>query len=164
MKGEPVTLTVDKKAKGAAVVAVIDELGAAGAPKVLVKTNGRGDLPKELTFTPQARVANAPGCSLAVMVLKDLSTATWPIKGGTGKRTRKGFAGPDLTHTSEALKKDIDACESKTAFVGSEAGVPWEDTFNLAATVLTSDEKKKIDTMVLLTEEPVAGRPVKLGK
>ena len=49
------------------------------------------------------------------------------------------------------------------AFVGGEDSVPWEDTFNLAGTILKSDGKKRIDTMVLL-DEPVAGRPVTLAK
>jgi hypothetical protein len=98
------------------------------------------------------------------MVLKDLSTATWPIKGGTGKRTRKGFAGPDLTHTQEALEKDLEHCDSTMAFVSADDGVPWEDAFNLAGTVLKSDGKKHLDTLVLLHEAPVAGRPITLAK
>ncbi|HVY44570.1 MAG TPA: biopolymer transporter ExbD, partial [Minicystis sp.] len=163
-KAEPQTLIVDKKAKVPVVATVVAELGAAGTPRVVIKTNGRGDLPKEVTFTPEGRVSSPPGCSVTAMVLKDLSTAVWPIKGGTGKRQRKGFAGPDLSHTSEALTKDLGACDSKVAFVSADDNVPWEDAFNLAGTVLKSDEKKHLDTLVLLKEAPVAGRPVALSK
>jgi hypothetical protein len=164
IEGAPVTLVVEKKAKVSAVAAVVSELGKAGAPKVIIKTDGRDDLPKELTVTPESKVSSPPGCSVVVMVLKDVSTAVWPLKGGLGKRHRKGFAGPDLSHTGDALTKDIDACDSKMAFFSGEDALPWEMSYNLAATVLGSDAKKKIDTLVLLKDTPVAGRAVALGK
>ena len=162
--GKPVTLSVEKKAKIPLVAEVIGALGKAGAPKIIVKTSGRGDLPKEVTFTPESRVSNPPACTVASMVLKDLSTAVWPMKGGTGKRHRKGFAGPDLTHTQEALEKDLEHCDSTMALVSAEDQVPWEDAFNLAGTVLKSDTKKRIDTLILLHEAPVAGRAITLVK
>jgi biopolymer transport protein ExbD len=162
--GKIVSINVEKKAKVPIVAEVLGALGKAGAPKVIIKTNGRGDLPKEVTFTPESRVSNPPACSVAAMVLKDLSTAIWPMKGGTGKRHRKGFAGPDLTHTQEALEKDLEHCESTVAFVSADDGVPWEDAFNIAGTVLKSDGKKRIDTLVLLREAPVAGRAITLAK
>jgi hypothetical protein len=37
-------------------------------------------------------------------------------------------------------------------------------TYNLAGTLMTSDEKKKIDTLVLPAEAPVAGRAITLKK
>src|SRR6185369_12893004 len=101
-------------------------------------------------------------CSIVTMVLKDFSTAVWTIKGGLGKRQRKGLAGPDLSNTGEQLEKDIAACESTIAFFSSEESVSWESAFNLAGTVIVSDKKKKIETVVLLREEPVAGRVVTL--
>jgi biopolymer transport protein ExbD len=162
--GKPVTLLVEKNAKSSAVAAVIGALGDAGAPKVTIKTNGRDDLPKEIEVTPEDRIAAPPGCAIAAMVLKDLSTAIWPVKGGTGKRQRKGLAGPDLSHTGEQLTKDISSCDATVAFFSSDDAVPWESAFNLAGTVLKSDEKKKIGTLVLLREAPIAGRPVAIGK
>jgi len=98
------------------------------------------------------------------MVLKDLSTAVWPFKGGLGKKQRKGFAGPDLSHTGETLSKEITNCNSNVAVFSADDSVLWEHTFNLAGTVLQSDEKKKLDTLVLPREAPVAGRAVTLGK
>ena len=55
-------------------------------------------------------------------------------------------------------------CDGTTAFFSGDDTVGWESAFNLAGTVLVSDKKKKVDTLVLLTEEPVAGRAVTLGK
>ncbi|WP_437646073.1 biopolymer transporter ExbD [Sorangium sp. So ce362] len=161
--GKPVTLLADKRAKPSAVAAVVTELGAAGAPKVIIKTDGRDDLPKEITVVPEGRVSKPPACAVSAMVLKDLATAIWPFGGGMGKRQRKGLAGPDLSHTGEQLTKDIAACSATVAFFSADDDVPWEMAHNLAGTVIGSDAKKKLDTLVLLRAAPVAGRPVQLG-
>jgi biopolymer transport protein ExbD len=162
--GKQVTLLVDKKAKTSAVAAVVAALGDAGAPKILIKTDGRKDLPRELTVTPESRVSNAPACSVVATVLKDLSTAVWPVKGGTARKQRKGLAGPDLSHTGEQLEKDLERCDSTMAFFSGDDSVGWESAFNIAGTILVSDKKKRVDTLVLTKEEPVAGRPITLGK
>jgi len=162
--GKPVTLIVEKKAKIVHVAAVVTELGKAGAPKVTLKTDGRNDVPKELSITPEPRVSSPPACSETAMVLKDLSTALWPVKGGTARKHRKGFAGPDLSNTGDQIKKDLNGCDSTMAFFSADETVEWEMAYNLAGTILNSDEKKKIDTLVLLSQVPVAGRPVVLGK
>jgi biopolymer transport protein ExbD len=164
INGKPVTLLVDKKAKVSAVAAVVAALGEAGAPKVVVKTDGRNDLPKSLELTPESRVSTPAGCSIVATVLKDLSTAVWPVKGGLARKQRKGLAGPDLSHTGEQLEKDLASCDSTTAMFSGDDGVGWESVFNLAGTVLVSDKKKRVDTLVLLHEEPVAGRALTLGK
>lgn len=162
--GAPVTLIADKKAKPSYVATTVFELGKAGAPKITIKTEGRGDVPKEIAVTPESRVSSPPACSVVGLVMKDLATALWPVKGGTAKLQRKGMAGPDLTHTSEELEKELAACDSTMAFFSAEDGIDWENGFNLAGTMLTSDKKKRIDTLVLLHEAPVAGRPVTLSK
>jgi biopolymer transport protein ExbD len=165
INGKPVTLQVDKKAKVSAVAAVVAALGDAGAPKISIKTEGRNDLPKTLELTPEGHLSSSPAaCSIVAAVLKDLSTAVWPLKGGLAKKQRKGLAGPDLSHTGEQLEKDLAACDSTTAFFSGDDGVGWESAFNLAGTVLVSDKKKRVDTLVLLQEEPVAGRAVTLAK
>ena len=164
INGAPVTLVVDKKAKVSAVAAVVAALGDAGAPKVTIKTDGRNDLPKTFDVVPESRLSSPGGCSIVATVLKDLSTAVWPFKGGMARKQRKGLAGPDLSHTGEQLEKDLASCDSTTAFFSGDDGVGWESVFNLAGTVLVSDKKKKLDTLVLLREEPVAGRAVTLAK
>jgi biopolymer transport protein ExbD len=164
INGQQVTLIAEKRARTPDVAVVVAELGKAGAPKVLIKTDGRDDVPKELLVTPPDKVASPPGCSVSVMVLKDLSTAVWPFKGGLGKRQRKGFAGPDLSNTAESIKKDLAICDSNVAFFSGDDTVSWEMTYNLAGTLMTSDEKKKIDTLVLPAEAPVAGRAITLKK
>ena len=162
--GKPVTLTVEKKAKTSHVAAVVTELGNAGAPKVTIKTDGRDDLPKEVAVTPESRVASPPACSIVATVRKELSTAVWPVKGGTAKNQRKGFAGPDLTLTGEVIGKELERCDSTMAFFSGDDAVPWETAFNIAGSIVRADAKKRIDTLVLLRDEPVAGRPVSVGK
>jgi biopolymer transport protein ExbD len=164
LDGQPVTLIVEKRAKTSAVAAVVAALGEAGVPRVTIKTDGRDDLPKEIPVTPEVRVATTPACSVATMVLKDLSTAIWAVRGGTAKKQRKGMAGPDLSNTGEQITKDLAACDSTVAVFSGDDAVPWENAFNLAGTALRADEKKKIETLVLPREAPIAGRAVVLGK
>lgn len=164
---EPVTVVALPKAATPYVAALVDELGKAGATKVILKTDGRDDVPKELTVVPASKISSPPGCSVTVSVLKDLSTAVWPIKGATAKRQRKGLAGPDLSNTADTIKKDLAGCDSTYAFFSSDDSVGWEMAYNLAGTLKVVDEKsdkKKIETLVLLPESPVAGRAVALGK
>ena len=164
---EPVTVVAEKRAATPYVAALVDELGKAGATKVLLKTDGRDDVPKELMVVPPSKVSSPPGCSVTVSVLKDLSTAVWPIKGATAKRQRKGLAGPDLSNTADTIKKDLAACDSSYAFFSSDDSIGWEMAYNLAGTLKVVDEKsdkKKIETLVLLAESPVAGRAVAVGK
>jgi biopolymer transport protein ExbD len=164
INGQQVTLTVEKKAKTSYVAAVVAALGYAGAPTVKIKTDGRDDLPKEITVTPEVRVAALPACTVTTMVLKDLSTAIWPVKGGTAKKQRKGMAGPDLSNTGEQITKDLAGCDATLALFSGDESVPWENAFNLAGTTLKADEKKKLETLVLLREAPVAGRAVTITK
>ncbi len=164
INGQQVTLTVEKKAKTPYVAAVVAALGEAGAPTVKIKTDGRDDLPKEITVTPEVRIASLPACTVTVMVLKDLSTAIWSVKGGTAKKQRKGMAGPDLSNTGEQVTKDLAGCDSTMALFSGDESVPWENAFNLAGTTLKADEKKKLETLVLPREAPVAGRAVTIAK
>jgi hypothetical protein len=164
IQGSPVTVLADKKAKTPHVAALLFALGRAGAPKAIVKTDGRNDVPKELAFTPETRVSSPPPCSIAAVVRKDLSTAVWPLAGGVAKGHSKGFAGPDLSHTAETLEKSLAGCDSTVAVVSADDTIQWEMTYNLAGTLLVSDKKKRVDTLVLPKDAPVAGRPVTLSK
>lgn len=164
INGKPVTLIVEKKAKTSHVAAVVAALGDAGAPMVTIKTDGRGDLPKEIAVTPEGKGAAPPGCAVVTMVLKDLSTAVWAVKGGVGKKQGKGLAGPDLSRAGDQLTKDLAACDAHVAYFSGDDAVPWELVFSLAGTALKADEKKKLEALVLLRETPIAGRPVTISK
>lgn len=157
--GKPVVLLADKKARTPDVMIMVNELAAAGAPSVTIKTDGRDDLAKEIKVFALAAGAGAPGCSVSATVMKDLGTGVWPAKGAVAKRQAKGQAGPDLTFTGETLERDLAACASDVAFVSGDDSLLWELTYNLAATVVKSDKTKKL-TKLVLAKDLVAGRPV----
>lgn len=163
IKGKEVDLVVLKNAKMTDVMAVVRELGAAGAPSIKVKSaEGRGDLPKEFSIVAQSKLADKPAaCSVVAMISKNLATDVWAISGGTGKRHVKGFAGPDLSNTGETLQKVLKKCDSKIAFFSADDTLGWEMAHMMGGAILANDEEKKITTLVLLDEVPVPGRPIK---
>jgi len=165
INGEQVTLQVVKKAKIRDVVETVWALGKAGAPTVLLKTDARDELASELVVTPQSRVDKADACSLCAMVTDKADTGVWAFTGGTGRRHRKGFAGPDLSNTEETMKKDLVRCDSDTAFFTAASNMPWEHAYAMGALIKKADADDKIQRLVLLDgDTTVAGRPVKLRK
>jgi len=164
INGEKVTMTAIKKASVRDVFETTWALGKAGAPKVIIKTDARDDLPKELEVTPQNYVQDAPGCSVAATVTDNADTGVWAFKGGLGRRHRKGMAGPDLSNTGSTIEKDLARCKSDIAFFSAAYNMPWEHAFAMGALIVKADEDGKIDKLVLLGDEPVAGRKIELRK
>lgn len=161
--GKPVTVIAQQKAKIRDVSAVVWELGKAGAPSIIIKTPPRADLPPEISVVPEHKIDKAPGCSVAVMVNDKLDTGVWEIKGGVGRKHPKGFAGPDISNTEETLRKKVDMCDSNVAFFSGHHPYEWQHAFNLGA-LIKKVGQKKIEKIVLLADEPVAGREIKLRK
>lgn len=163
-EGGSVTITAIKKAKVQDVFETTWALGKGGAKKVIIKTDARDDLPKELTITPQNHVEEPAGCSIVATVTDNADTGVWAFKGGLGRRHRKGMAGPDLTNTGSTIEKDLKRCKSDTAFFSASYNMPWEHAFAMGGLIVKNDEEDKIDELVLLGDEPVAGREVELRK
>lgn len=138
---KPVPVKVDKGAKIEHVAAVVEALGEAGAPVVVITTTGRADLPRLLRVTPKARLSNPEPCSIATTVNSDSATGVWSINGGGGKKHTKGQAGPDLTRTSESIMKDLAHCDSRTAFFSADNSFKWELAYNMGAVVAHSAAK-----------------------
>jgi hypothetical protein len=162
--GGTVTMTAIKKAKVQDVFETVWALGKGGAKKVIIKTDARDDLPKELTVTPQNFITEAPGCSIVATVIDNADTGVWAFKGGLGRRHRKGMAGPDLTNTGSTIEKDLARCDSDIAFFSASYKMPWEHAFAMGGLIEKKDEDDKIAKLVLLGDEPVAGRKVELRK
>jgi hypothetical protein len=159
----PVTIDVAKKAKIPDVGIVVEAFGRAGAPKVIVKTEGRADLPKELELTPLSLVSKPADCAVIGSINEELLVAVWTLKGGGGGKYRKGWAGPDLTHASEGMEKRLERCDADVAFFSANATLDWQMAFNVGGTLLKADpDGKKLKHLVLLGEEPVGGRKVEL--
>lgn len=158
-----IALEVKRNAETADLAAFLVELGHAGAPRVVVKTGGRADLPETIVLVPETRIENPDDCSIVLTVTDDLSTKLWPFSGkGVALRHKKGFGGPDLTATEKAVTDKLEQCDSKTAFFGATDKLKWELCFFLGALITKADTAKKIDKLVLLGDTPVAGQPVKL--
>ena len=157
------TLRTTQKAAIRDVAAVVTALGKHGAPNILLKMDGgRKDLPGEIIIVPEGRISGADDCSVVATVLEDYSTGAWTFKGGVGKKARKGLSGPDLTATGDNIAELLKGCASKTAFFSANGKLRWEHAFHAGALIRKTDADNKIDKLVFLSEEPVAGRPVKL--
>jgi len=141
IKDKPVPIRVVKEAKIEHVAEVIEALGEAGAPLVIVRTTGRADLPRQLRVTARGRLSNPDPCSIATTVNTDSATGVWPIRGGGGKKHTKGRAGPDLTRTSEAIVEDLARCDSRTAFFSADNSFNWELAYNMGAVLAHSAAK-----------------------
>jgi biopolymer transport protein ExbD len=161
--GKQVTLRVDRKAKPDWVVLVVDELAKVGATKILMKTESRAEFPAELVFTPQDKLGQVESCTVVAMILTDRGTAVWKVAGGTASKRPKGFAGPDLSTTSETLERYSKACkDSKRLLVSGAEGVEWGLVYDLAASGKKLEDAA-FEEFVLLEERPVAGRKVELS-
>jgi hypothetical protein len=158
-----VALRTTPKAAIRDVAMVVTALGKRGAPSVSLKMEGgRKDLPGEYVVVPESRITEADACSVVTTVLEDYSTGAWPFKGGGGKKATKGRAGPDLSITGENVASLLKGCSSKVAFFSANAKLRWEHAFHAGAVIKKADTDNNIDKLVFLSEEPVAGLPVKL--
>jgi hypothetical protein len=159
--GEAVVVTVTRDAKTPKVEAMVAALGEAKAKSVVVHTQTRDQTTGELTLT---RPKQAPECSAVAMIERDGAVAVWSKGGGVAQRYTRGMAGPDLSSSTEALRKRAGGCDSPVWFVAGADTVTWGLVFDLAMRARNGGEGggllKPTET-VLLTEAPVAGRPVK---
>jgi hypothetical protein len=161
--GQDLRIVVDRKAQTPWVVALLEELDAAGAGALTVETQTRADLPRTLVLKPQNKAGDAAPCSVVAQVLADRGTAVWKLSGGVAEKWSKGFAGPDLSMTAEAIERAGKACKSsQTAFISGAEGIEWGLVYDLAAAT-KQVQAPQFEQLVLLREVPTAGRAVKLG-
>jgi biopolymer transport protein ExbD len=164
ISGKDVELKVDRHANLKWVIEMIDAMAAIDVGKIKLSTPTRPDYPVSLTFIAQSKVSGAPGCSLVTTVLKDRGTAVWRLQGGTALKRGKGLGGPDLSMTGETIEKVAKGCkDSDWLFVRGADEIEWGLIYDLAASAHVL-EKAKFGRVVLLREEPVAGRAVELAK
>jgi len=160
--GKETTILVDRKAETKMVITMLEEVANIGAQPIIVKTSSRTDFPQQLRMDPQFRTGKVPDCSVVTAVLADRSTAVWKLSGGTAARRGKGLGGPDLSMTGETIERYAKACkQSNTLFVSGAEGIEWGLIYDLAASTKIL-EKVNFERVVLLSETPTAGRPLKL--
>jgi hypothetical protein len=163
IKDKEVMLRVDRKSELNWVAVFISELSKLGASTVLVKTETRHEFPGQLRFVPQRALNNPAPCSVVSMVLEDRGTAVWKLSGGVATKYSKGFAGPDLTMTADALKRFAKGCsESDLLFISAAQPIEWGLAYDLGASAYKLDPTH-FGRLVLLDEVPTAGRKVELS-
>jgi hypothetical protein len=158
IEGESLQLEASRKAPTQKVALVARALAAAKAKDIAVKTPTRDRVPALLPIASSA----PPSCSAAGYINKDVSVAVWTAGGGTATRFTKGFAGPDLTLGSEAMRKASGACDSGTFYIGADESITWGLAFDLAMAARTSEAgPARATTAAFLPDNASPGRPVR---
>jgi len=161
--GKEAHIIASRDTKTQWVVTLLNDLDAIGATPIYVRTQTRKEFSGELEFLTERKAANLPSCSVVATVREDRGTAVWRLSGGTASKRSKGFAGPDLSMTADTLERYFKGCkQSDTLFVSGAEEIEWGLVYDLAASAKKL-EKATFGRLVLLSEPPTAGRPVKLA-
>jgi hypothetical protein len=157
--GATVEIDADRRAKLASVHSVFAGLARANA-RAEVHTTTRDKLDLLVVFSfPKG----ASDCAVVADIAKDNAISVWTVGGTPAKRFTHGFAGPDITLGSDAVRKLAVPCDSGVWLVAAEESVPWGSVFDLAAAAMgVADGGVAMHTpdVALLASEPVAGRKV----
>jgi hypothetical protein len=157
IEGESLQLEASRKAPAPKVALVVRALAAAKPKEIAVKTPTRDHVPALLPIAPGA----PPSCAAAGYINKDVSVAVWTAGGGTATRFTKGFAGPDLTLGSEAMRKAASACEATAFWVGADESIAWGLVFDLAMAARTSEAgAPRATSVALLPDNAAPGRKI----
>jgi hypothetical protein len=160
--GKEVHIVASRDTNTQWVVAMLRNLERIGASALFVRTPTRKEFTTELEFLSEQKAKGMPTCSVVATVREDRGTAVWRLSGGTASKRSKGFAGPDLSMTADTLERYFKGCkQSDTLFLSGAEGIEWGLVYDLAASSKKL-EKAKFERLVLLSEPPTAGRPVRL--
>jgi hypothetical protein len=132
VEGEVVEVMAARNAKPSHVGAAIQALKKGKAKGALVKTETRDKTTVDLL--PLTFVDAFPPCSAAAYVAKDAAVHVWTAGGTVATRFTRGWAGPDITLGSDAIRKASTACDSNVFFVGGDEAMTWGVVFDLAVT------------------------------
>lgn len=162
LDGKAVTIVALRVARTPEVAAVVKALSDVGVAEVTVRTQDRAKHDTNLKLVPEKKLGKLPECTVVTMMLKDRTTASWSIRGGTAIKYPKGMAGPDMSQTLEGITKQVNACTSTTLLFSGDEAIEWGLTFDLATKVSMAEPPLKIVSYGLLSAAPVAGRAVKV--
>ncbi len=160
--GETLTVEVMRNVKTPQVAALAATLGEVNAKSVIIRTPLRDQSMGELELSLKHPAAG--DCSAVAMIEHDGAVALWSKSGGVAQKFTHGMAGPDLTTSTEALRKRAAACDSPVWFVSAAESVQWGLAFDLAMRARSSADggtPLRPRQTVLLAHTPVAGRRVK---
>ena len=162
---EKVVFNVDRKVKTPVATKIFYALADAGAKKIEVHTKPRETFPGTLIISSENSVDKIPACTYVGMIMGNLGATFWKKSGGTAKRYTKGMAGPDLSAMHEVMHKEAKSCNSKLFLFSASDDIDWGHAYDIATSVKAADPAyEHIDQFVLLRDDPVPGKPVKVGK
>jgi hypothetical protein len=157
--GEAVVINAMRDAKAPRVERLVAALAIAKAKSVIIRSPTRDQSTGELHLT--FAHAGVPDCSAVAFIEHDGAVAVWN-KGGSGaQRFARGMAGPDLTSSTDALRKHAASCDSPLWYLGGADTVTWGLMFDLAMRAKGGAEAGSTlrpTEAVLLTHAPVPGR------
>jgi hypothetical protein len=159
--GEAVVVNVMRDTKLPKVEAIVVALTHAKAKSAVVRTPMRDQSTGELTLALEHPAL--PDCSAAAMIEHDGAVAVWSKAGSGAQRFARGMAGPDLTSSTEALRKHAAGCDSPAWLLGAADGVTWGLAFDLAMRAKGGAEAGgtlRPTEAVLMTRAPTPGRRV----
>jgi hypothetical protein len=156
--GSTAEVDADRRARLSSMNAVFAGLSRAHA-KAEVHTTTRDKLDLVVVFGFPTGVSD---CAVVADIAKDNAISVWTAGGTPAKRYTHGFAGPDITLGSDAVRKLAAGCDSGVWLVAAEESVPWGAVFDLAAASLgvADGATMRAPDVALLPAEPVAGRKV----
>jgi hypothetical protein len=156
---QSVAIIATRDAKEPKVAAIVAALRTAKARVVVVHTATRDGSTAEVGLT--LHPAAIPDCSAVAMIEHDGGVAVWSKGGGGAQRYTRGMAGPDLSASTDALRKRAAACDSPVWLAAAADAVTWGLTFDLILRAKGGGTSllKPTET-VLLTHPPAAGKPV----
>jgi len=162
-EGKDVAVVALRNAPAHQVAAAAQKLLEVWHPRSLtIRTPTRDQSQGELLVVP--RHGHAPDCSAVVAIERDSAVDLWSKGGGGAQRFSRGMAGPDLTSSTDALKRRAGGCDSPVWFLGAADGVTWGLVFDLALRAKASEDggtALRPMEVALLGRSPVAGRPIK---
>jgi hypothetical protein len=162
--GEDLILEAARDTAFPKVALIVAAVAKANAKSLLVHTPKRdrsqGDIQLALRRTPGK---GTPECSAVGFISKDNSTTAQTAAGRSGARFTKGMAGPDMTRSSEGIRKVASACDSNVWFVSAEPEITWGVVADLVFSVAAPDDggtPVKANEVGLLSKPPGGGRKV----
>lgn len=162
LDGKTVAVAALRSARTPDVSAVVAALSARNVAEILLRTEDRAKKNVSIKLTPENKLGKLPDCTVVASLLKERTTASWVIRGGTANKYPRGMAGPDMSLTLEGITRQINGCASTAFLFSGDASVEWGLTFDLGNLVASAQPPLKVTTFALLKEAPVAGRAVKL--
>jgi hypothetical protein len=147
VEGQAVAVVAMRNAKPSSVAAVTTALERERATSAVVSTEARDGTTQKLKLSFARTLRD---CAAVAWIGHDASIETWPAGGGTPKRIGHGLAGPDITLGTDAMRALSSGCNSSEIVVGSDDGLPWGLTFDLATSVLGAPGARA-DKAVLVT-------------